>query len=211
MAVPFNSIGIIGAGKVGTVLAQLATKAGYTVFIAGSGDPEKIALSMKVLAPGAIVTTAAEAAKRSDISILALPLSKFRQLDPTAFDGKILIDAMNYWWEVDGPREDTIEQGVSSSEAVQGYFTKARVVKALNHMGYHDLYDYAAPADQPQRKAIAIAGNATSDLDAVAALVNTLGFTPYIAGSLPTGERFEPGGAIFGASVDVATLKNLLS
>ena len=40
-------VGIIGAGKVGIVLAGLALDAGYTVRLSGSGSVKKIALIKK--------------------------------------------------------------------------------------------------------------------------------------------------------------------
>lgn len=205
------TIGILGAGKLGVVLGQLATKAGYEVYISGSGSVDKIALTVEVLIPGAKAATSQEVARKSDLVILALPLSKFRDLPKEALENKLVIDAMNYWWEVDGPRDDFIHPEQSSSEAVQEFLENPRIIKAFNHMGYHDLHDGARAKGEPDRKAIAIAGNDSGDVDIVAKLVDNLGFDPLYIGDLSQGKMLEAGTKAFGANLNKNELAKLLN
>lgn len=203
-------VGILGAGRVGLVLARLAVNAGYRVLVAGSGDPARIAAPVATLGPAATAAEASVVARESDAVVLALPLPRYRDLPVEALRGTLVIDAMNYWWEVDGLRDDLADLRTSTSETVRGFLAGSRVVKAFNHMGYRDLQDEARPPGAPGRKAIAIAGDDAADLAVVAGLVDAFGFDPVIAGPLAEGIMLEPGAEAFGADVDADQLRAML-
>jgi 8-hydroxy-5-deazaflavin:NADPH oxidoreductase len=194
-------IAVLGAGHSGPVIARVAIDAGYRVSIAASGDPAQIELIAEVLVPGAEPQWAADAAAAAEIVVLAIPLHKFATLDPALVSGKLVVDVMNYWPAVDGVVPMFDDRQRSSSEIVQRRLASSTVVKALNHIGYHELDDERRLAGSPDRRALGVAGDDPRALDVIADLVERIGYDAVRLNSLSSGRILEPGGPVFGVSL----------
>jgi predicted dinucleotide-binding enzyme len=204
-------LGIVGAGRVGTTIARAAIAARYEVAISGSGPAERIALIVEVLAPGARAVSTDEVVGHADLIVLAVPMHRFRELPRDLFAGKILIDAMNYWEEIDGPDPELASAAAGTSSVVQEWFRTARVVKSLNHITYYKFDAGRRPQGAPGRLAIAAAGDDRAAVAAVMQLIDRLGFDAVDAGALEAGLALEPDGSAFGASYGADELSDLLS
>ena len=203
-----SRLAVLGAGHVGPVIARLAIGAGYPVTIATSGDPDDIALITELVIPGAQPLWASDAVADADIVVLAIPLHRFAELDPGLLAGKIVVDAMNYWPASDGVLtafEDDSGSANSkgSSEIVARRLAGSAVVKALNHIGYHELEDRARPSGAPDRRASGLAGDDPAAVAAVAELTDRIGYDPVRLGGLPAGRVLQPGGPVFGQVLTV--------
>jgi predicted dinucleotide-binding enzyme len=189
-------LAVLGAGHVGPVIARLAITAGHPVAIATSGDPEDIALITELVIPGAQPRWAADAVADADIVVLAIPLHRFLDFDPRLLNGKIVVDAMNYWPASDGVLKPFEDGG--SSETVARRLAGSAVVKALNHIGYHELEDRARPAGAPDRRAAGVAGDDPVAVATIAGLVDRVGYDPVRLANLRAGRVLQPGGPVFG-------------
>jgi len=203
-------LGIVGAGKLGTTLGRAAVAAGYEVAMSGSGPAERIALTVKVLVPGARAVSTDEVVRHADLIVLAVPTHRFRELPRDLFADKILVDAMNYWEPIDGVDEELATASSGTSVVVQERFPSARVVKSLNQLGYHELEESTRPRGAAGRVAIAAAGDDPVAVREVLELVDRLGFDAVNAGSLESGAALEPQGAAFGVAYSTDELSNLL-
>ncbi|MFC9595731.1 NADPH-dependent F420 reductase [Streptomyces sp. NPDC056944] len=132
-----TSIGILGAGRVGTNLAGKLSAAGHHVTIGGR-SPEDPAARTGGVAPGVVFADQRTTARTADIVINATPgdssLDRLTDLC-TELSGKILIDVSNATRDAaDGLPGDLCYPGSSLAEKLQAALPDTRVVKTLNTM-----------------------------------------------------------------------------
>src|SRR5687767_6041288 len=97
-----TTIGLIGAGNIGSAVARLAVDAGYDVVLSNSRGPETLAELTASLGPRARGATPAEAAAAGDLVVVTIPLGNIEKLPLDALAGKTVIDTNNYYPERDG-------------------------------------------------------------------------------------------------------------
>jgi predicted dinucleotide-binding enzyme len=207
---PDITIGILGAGKLGSTLARLSMHAGFATLIASRRPVSQLKWVIDTLAPGAVTTTASELIAGADVIILAIPLSHYRDLDPDAFAGKTVLDATNYWVEVDGTVNEISTLTHSSSEVIQDWLPASKVAKAFNHMGYHDL-EIEVDRKPTVPRAMAYATDHDEIRPVVEQVVSRFGFAPLDLGPLRFGLLLEPGSPLFGEAIPTDEFRDKLA
>ncbi|WP_018296814.1 NADPH-dependent F420 reductase [Corynebacterium lubricantis] len=205
-----RSIGILGAGKVGTAIGRLAVNAGYTVKIATARPAEEIKLLTEIMVPGAQAVDAEEVAQ-ADLIIVAIPLRKYKELDTDLLAGKVVVDVMNYWEPTDGELAEFDDPDLTSSQVVANHLHKSTVVRSLNHIGYHDMDEDSRTPGASDRRALAVAADDDEAKALVAKFIDALGFDPVDAGTLHDAALFNNGTEIFTGSHNKDQMKALLS
>lgn len=186
-----TTIGIIGAGHIGSQIARKSVQLGYDVVISNSRGPETLSELVAELGSHARAATAAEAAAAADFAVVTVPLKNYRLIPVEPLAGKVVIDTNNYYWERDGhiAALDTGEATVSG--LLQEHLPSSRVAKGFNAIAAADITTAGTPAGTENRRALAIA----SDHDDAAALLTSLydefGFDTVNIGTLAQSWRVE--------------------
>jgi predicted dinucleotide-binding enzyme len=186
-----TTIGIIGAGNIGSQVARAAIAVGYDVVISNSRGPETLADLVAELGPKARAATAEEAAAAGDVALVAVPLKNYADVPVEPLAGKVVIDANNYYFERDG-RIPTLDRGLdTTSGMLQRHLVDSKVAKGFNHIMAADITTDGKPAGADDRRALATASEFEEAAELVQNLYDQLGFDTVNVGPLAESWRVE--------------------
>src|SRR5262245_58269087 len=129
-----STIGLIGAGHIGSQVARLAVKNGYNVVISNSRGPETLAGLVSELGPKARAATPQEAAKAGDIVVVTIPLKNIRSVPVEPLAGKIVIDTNNYYPQRDGHIPELDNESTTTSGLLQRSEEHTSELQSLRHL-----------------------------------------------------------------------------
>jgi len=186
-----STIGIIGAGHIGSQIARLAVANGYDVVISNSRGPETLSELVNELGPKARAATVIDAARSGDIVVVTIPLKNYRTVPVEPLAGKIVVDTNNYYPERDGHIPELDNESTTTSELLQKHLPASKVVKAFNHIYAAELTTHGQPAGTKNRRALVIAGDDKDAKATVTHLLDEFGFDTVDAGPLKEGWRIQ--------------------
>lgn len=186
-----QTIGFVGFGNVNSVLAKFAVAAGYQFIVSNSRGPSSLSTAVAELGPSARAATVEDAVRECDFVSVSIPLGKLEQLPAESFDGKVVIDTMNYYPERDGHIDELDSRQCTTSARVQRYLKGSVVVKAFHNIDSYHLLCGPRPANSPERWALPLAGDNTEAKALVASFISAIGFDPVDCGSLADSWRIQ--------------------
>lgn len=188
-----TTIGIIGAGEVGSQLARAALSVGYRVVIANSRGPETLASLLAELGPSARAAYAADAAAAGDFAIVAAPLKVVNDMPVKELAGKIVLDTNNYmvWRDGNIPVIDSGEKTVH--ELRQEQLPTSKIAKAFTHVQAPRVFTSGRPAGAPDRLALSVSSDFPEAVELVTRLYDQFGFDTVDNSPLSESWRSGPG------------------
>ena len=202
-----KTIGLIGAGRIGSQVARLAVAHGYDVVISNSRGPETLAGLVAELGSRARAATPTEVAKAGDVVVVTIPLKAIDSVPVEPLYGKLVIDTNNYYPQRDGHIRELDDESMTTAELLQRHLPESKVVKAFNHIYAAQLTTDGKPPGTPNRRALVIAGDDAAAKAVVTRLLDLFGFDTVDAGPLKEGWRIQRDTPGYGPRRNAAELR----
>ncbi|MBV9671556.1 MAG: NAD(P)-binding domain-containing protein [Verrucomicrobia bacterium] len=204
-------IGIIGSGKIGSVVGTLWAKAGHQVLFS-SRHPEQLDELVKRAGSNTSRGSIEEALVFGEVIFLSIPyvaVQEFGRDYGKRLGGKIVIETGNPYPDRDGAigqevRDSPLGTGIYS----QRWLPNTRLVRAFNSVWDQTLVSEAhRDGDQV---GIPLAGNDGEALRIVSDLVRQAGFDPVIVGPLERAKDFDFGSKVYNTGMTGAEIRKEL-
>jgi hypothetical protein len=206
-----GKIGIIGAGRLGSILAKAFATPGYDVMLSARDVTHvKELVANDRLGANVRAGSPQEAAAFGDIVVLCVPYAALPQIGKdyaTELKGKIVIDACNPEKSNGDMIKDALEKGTGVMDPQ--YLPGTRLVRGFNTVPY-----YFVPSMTHRSGELIGIPLAADDKDALAAaaqLVSDMGFEPVIVGGLATAKSFDIGTPVYGKALTASALRTALN
>jgi hypothetical protein len=185
-----KSVGIIGAGRIGKAIAQIAIRAGRPVAISNSRGPATLASLVEELGDGVTAATAADAAAAEIVVVAVMWPDVPRAVEGFEWEGRIVIDPTNDF-------DPSDLDGRTSSEVVAELVAPARVVKIANTVGADVLA--SDPSHGEGQRVLFLSGQDPDAKSVVRGLFADAGFFVVDLGGLREGGQMQQvGGPLAG-------------
>jgi 8-hydroxy-5-deazaflavin:NADPH oxidoreductase len=206
-----TTVGIIGAGHIGSTLAQGLVDRGYQVVISNSRGPETLTDLVAELGPNATAGTPEEAAAAADFAIVTVPLKALSSIPVEPLAGKTVLDTNNYYWERDGHVAALDDKQTTTAALLQDHLPTSTVVKAFNHIMSSQILTDGTPAGTDGRRALATASDSDEGIAFITALYDEFGFDTVVIGPLADSWRIERDQPGYGVPNNAAGLEKALA
>jgi len=185
-------VGILGSGRMGGKLGTIFARAGHDVVFSYARSEQKLRRLAKAARGNARHGTPAEAARQSDVLLLAVHWSRIADVLKRTGDlsGKIVVTCslpMNA-----GDTRLVVAHTSSGAEALAKKLPRAKVVAAFGTVPSEVLFGVFEARRRATRPSLLYCGENAAAKKVVAALIRDVGFEPVDAGPLRMARYTEP-------------------
>ena len=207
-----KKVGIIGSGNIGGNLGLHLAKAGYEVMFS-SRHPEQLKELADRAGSNASTGAIMEAAQFGDIIVISIPFWAMEDLSEEIqgyVEDKLIIDTTNPYPERDGGMAQQVrDSSKGSTEFVSDLFPSSYVTKAFNTIYYKYLINEAFKPEG-ERFALPYSGNDDRAVEALASLIDDIGFGGVYVGKLSESKVTDPDQPLYNKQMSVEEAKNFL-
>jgi 8-hydroxy-5-deazaflavin:NADPH oxidoreductase len=202
-----TTIGVIGAGHIGSHVAEAAVNAGYDVVVSNASGPASLTALVSKLGSKATAATVEQAAAAAEVVVVSVPVGAFGAIPVEPLAGKVVVSTSNYNASREGHIAEVDDGSVTIAGLLQRHLPESRVVKAFNMISAADVPADGMPPGTPNRRALALAGDDAEARETVAKIYDRMGYDVVDAGPLSESWRFGRGQPAFIVRQNAAELR----